>query len=127
MEAMKRHSLSDLMLPADYQRGRETVFPSEASVLWQLRQNRVAVVKAGAMVRLSGRCLINAPAMDRFMERLGAAAAKADLAKALQRRRAHPSVEPAQTTVLEPKAATAKARAKGRKRSAGGKVQSART
>ena len=62
---------SNLLLPDTYRASRETVFKSEDSFRWFCRQNRPELVKAGALVRPTGRWLVDPTAFDCVMLAVG--------------------------------------------------------
>jgi hypothetical protein len=54
-------SLQDLQQLEAFQKANAHVFPSVPSLRWFYRQHREELLKAGAVVELTGRLLINAP------------------------------------------------------------------
>jgi hypothetical protein len=64
--------LAHICLPMDYRTaGRSHLFPSDASLKWFLRFNRAALIDSGAVLKIAGRLVIDAPKMDKAVLRAG--------------------------------------------------------
>ena len=64
MHEVTLNSLLALTNPTQYRIGREHIFPSDASLQWFIRKNKVALAKAGAVVKPAGHILINQNKFD---------------------------------------------------------------
>lgn len=62
----------DLVQPDEYVEKRPQLFPSRDSFNWFVRKNRDELVKGGAMIRPTGRWLINPTAFDDVILAIGA-------------------------------------------------------
>ena len=71
MSEVTQNSLLILTNPAQYRNGREHIFPSDASLQWFIRKNRVALAKAGAVVKPAGHILINQNKFDTAVLEIG--------------------------------------------------------
>jgi hypothetical protein len=69
-----------LLLLANYREQREHVFPSKSSLDWFLRKHRAALVRAGALLLLTGRWFVDAPRFDAYLVEHGACTAAAHAA-----------------------------------------------
>jgi len=65
------NALQQLLLPHRYQMSRETVFPSPTSLSWFMRQNRERLTKAGALLQVGGRNLIDEARFDEVVVEVG--------------------------------------------------------
>jgi hypothetical protein len=63
--------LQGLMRFEDYAQSRRHVFPSPESFRWFFRLHRARLVEAGAVYRIAGRNLVNAPAVDQVAAEVG--------------------------------------------------------
>ena len=70
-------SLDHLQQLEVFQVANQHVFPSVPSLRWFYRQHRTELLKAGAVVELAGRLLINAPVFAERAIRIGAKVAAA--------------------------------------------------
>mgnify|MGYP000946367100 FL=1 len=61
-----------LMRPDDYRADKSHIYPSADSFRWFCRQNRDELIKAGALIRPTGRWLVNPPAFDQVVLSVGA-------------------------------------------------------
>lgn len=68
-------NLSELQSLEQYREPRQLLYPSTHSLAWQIRQNKAALVEAGAILCPTGRTLINPGAFDRVMTKIGKARA----------------------------------------------------
>ncbi len=64
MHEVTLNTLLALKNPTQYRIGREHIFPSDASLQWFIRKNKVALAKAGAVVKPAGHVLINQNKFD---------------------------------------------------------------
>lgn len=64
MHEVTLNSLLALTNPTQYRIGREHIFPSDASLQWFIRKNKIALAKAGAVVKPAGHILINQNKFD---------------------------------------------------------------
>ncbi len=62
---------------------RERVFPSQGALDWFVRQNRVALVRAGALVMLTGQWHVREQLFDAFVLQAGQEAAQRHAAQSL--------------------------------------------
>lgn len=67
METLKLN----LITPAEYVSARAQVFPSEESFRWFERANRAELVDCGAVLKPTGRKLIDPTACDAAVMRIG--------------------------------------------------------
>jgi hypothetical protein len=65
-----------LVTPAEYAAERVQVFPSGESFRWFERQHRVELVERGALVKPTGRKLVNPALFDQVVLEIGARQAK---------------------------------------------------
>ncbi len=65
-------ALNRLQLPAEYVAQRQHLFPSQPSFDWFVRRNRSALVQAGALLRPTGRWLVEPAAFDAAILTIGA-------------------------------------------------------
>lgn len=65
---------------ADYQVSRCHVFPSSGSMEWFVHRNRARLVKAGALVKLTGRSLVHEEKFDAEVLAIGQEAMTAEAA-----------------------------------------------
>ncbi len=64
--------LSKLTTPTEYRsKGREHIFPSDASLDWFIRKNRGHLIKNHALLMPAGRNLINQDAFDLAVIEIG--------------------------------------------------------
>ncbi len=62
----------DLQNPHEYRtNGRESIFPSEASLGWFIRKNKARLIERGAILAPTGRKLINPAAFDQVVVEIG--------------------------------------------------------
>jgi hypothetical protein len=67
-----QNNLIALLNLNDYrQAGREHIFPSEASLLWFIRKNKIVLAKAGAILKPAGRLMINQDKFDNAVLNIG--------------------------------------------------------
>jgi hypothetical protein len=71
-------ALNRLQLPAEYIAQRQHLFPSQPSFDWFVRRNRDALVQAGAMLRPTGRWLVQPDSFDQAVLAIGTQRAKAN-------------------------------------------------
>lgn len=64
-------SLGNLQSLESFQEANSHVFPSVPSLRWFFRRNRDDLLKAGAVVELAGRLLINAPVFSELAVTIG--------------------------------------------------------
>lgn len=72
-------SLVQLVALARYREQRQRLFPSDGSLQWFLRQNRAALINAGALLLIAGRYQVDADKFDAYVLTVGAEAAKKQL------------------------------------------------
>jgi hypothetical protein len=72
---MASTELSSLKLPASYQADRAEVFPGIESFRWFLRQHRPRLIKAGALLTIGGRHLVDPARFDQVVVVVGREAA----------------------------------------------------
>lgn len=65
-----------LVTPPTYQSARAHLFPSMGSFVWFLRRNRSALNKAGAVLVVAGRILVDQEKIDALVLQVGAQAAR---------------------------------------------------
>lgn len=70
-------AVNRLQLPAQYVADRNQIFPSEAAFDWFVRKNRTQLVEARALVRPTGRWLVQPDAFDQAVLMIGATRAAA--------------------------------------------------
>lgn len=73
---MDTTQLSTLRKLAEYRQTRTHVFPSDSALQWFVRQNRDALVEAGALVMLTGQWHAVEPKFDAFVLEAGKRAAQ---------------------------------------------------
>ena len=62
----------NLKNPLEYRAdGRESIFPSEASLGWFVRKNKARLVERGAILAPTGRKLINPEVFDQVVLEIG--------------------------------------------------------
>lgn len=61
----------DLVTPAEYIAGRGQVFQSDQSFRWFERMHRTELVECGALLKPTGRKLVNPSAFDAAVVRIG--------------------------------------------------------
>ncbi|QWE05633.1 hypothetical protein [Polynucleobacter sp. JS-JIR-5-A7] len=72
MQMITQNNLIALSNLNDYRRaGREHIFPSEASLLWFIRKNKIVLAKAGAILKPAGRLMINQDKFDNAVLNIG--------------------------------------------------------
>lgn len=71
MNEVTLNSLLALTNPTQYRIGREHIFPSDASLQWFIRKNKVVLAKAGAVVKPAGHILINQNKFDNAVLEIG--------------------------------------------------------
>ena len=54
-----------------YRSGREHIFPSDASLHWFIRKNKVRLAQAGAILKPAGRIMINQNKFDSAVLKIG--------------------------------------------------------
>lgn len=64
---LEADSLTRLVTPLDYQVARSNLFPSEASLRWQLRAHRARLEASGAVLRIAGRLLVDPVRFDQAL------------------------------------------------------------
>lgn len=60
-----------LMRPEDYQAANRTLFPSMESWRWYCRVNRIELIAAGALLRPTGRWLVDPDAFHKATVAIG--------------------------------------------------------
>ena len=73
---MSNVSALPLVTPAEYAAERVQVFPSGESFRWFDRTHRAELVERGALVKPTGRFLVNPPLMDQAVLEIGTRQAK---------------------------------------------------
>jgi len=71
MQEITPNSLLVLTNPNLYRKGREHIFPSDASLQWFIRKNKVMLAKAGAILKPAGHILINQNKFDNAVLEIG--------------------------------------------------------
>lgn len=71
MQEVLQNSLQNLINPSIYRIGREHIFPSDASLGWFIRKNKVVLAKAGAVLKPAGRLMINQSKFDAAVLEIG--------------------------------------------------------
>jgi hypothetical protein len=72
MQEVTQNNLLVLVNLNDYrQAGRDHIFPSEASLQWFIRKNKIALAKAGAILKPAGRLMINQSKFDNAVLNIG--------------------------------------------------------
>jgi len=70
-------NLTQLKTPKDYiSDGRTHVFPSETSIKWFIRNNKIKLLETGAVLKLAGRTLIDMDRFDKVVCEIGIQTAK---------------------------------------------------
>jgi len=64
MHEVTPNSLLVLTNPMQYRNGREHIFPSDASLQWFIRKNKVVLAQAGAILKPAGHIMINQNKFD---------------------------------------------------------------
>ena len=67
------NSLDGLKKPADYQTAHSHVFPSVQALAWFMRRNRNQLVRAGAVLTLNRRLLLDVERFNSVVRKVGAA------------------------------------------------------
>lgn len=71
--------VSSVMTLDEYQKARKTIFPSGASIRWDVFENRDVLVRAGALLRLKGRWYADPAKYDAVIYERGLQAAQRSL------------------------------------------------
>lgn len=66
-----RMNVAALQTPADYQQGRQHLFPSAGSLQWYMRRKRDSLVSAGALLLIAGRWMVAPEVFDRVVLEAG--------------------------------------------------------
>ena len=72
---MAGQALTALLTVAEFRAARAHIFPSEGSLQWYMRQNRLELIRAGALLVIAGRHFIQAEPFDAYVVSAGSAAA----------------------------------------------------
>ena len=64
-------TLERIKTPAAYQATRQHIFASGTSLQWTIRQERERLIKAGALLKINGRTMIDEAAFDAAMLAIG--------------------------------------------------------
>lgn len=63
----------DLKTPSDYRKeGREHIFPTEGSLLYFIQSNRKLLIEFKAIIKPTGRIMINSKEFDKLVFEIGA-------------------------------------------------------
>jgi hypothetical protein len=75
---MATNSLANFLTLAEYRAERPSVFPSQASVEWFVRQRYAEMLAAGALVKIAGRLLVDPEITDTVAVEHGLAMARGE-------------------------------------------------
>lgn len=72
MQGITQNNLLALVNLSDYrQAGRDHIFPSDSSLLWFIRKNKIVLAKAGAILKPAGRLMIDQGKFDNAVLEIG--------------------------------------------------------
>lgn len=69
-------TITSLASPVDYQASRKQLFPTPTSLAWFMRQHRQELVKAGALLIVAGRKVLDPVKTDGVVVAVGRRAAR---------------------------------------------------